>query len=216
MSNNENRIQPKAASGRLSVPQTQKRTPHIPRSQKDILGGVTVQFLSEIFRMKAATVRRRLAECEVRRYEGQSAIYDLPEAAAYLIDPKVDLREFFRTLRPEELPAQLQKDVWDAQLKRQKWMENAGELWHTTDIVETLGEMFKTIKSTVQLWQDNIDQIDQLTDKQREALSQSCDGLLHRIHESLIEAGVGQQYGNQSQQVSENGLPIPRQDSEVE
>lgn len=194
----------------MKAPQSDKRTPDAPKRQVDILGGVTTNFLSQVFRMKAATVRRRLGECEVRRYEGSSPIYDLHIAAQYLVKPQIDLREFFRTLRPDELPSLLQKDVWDAELKKQKWTIEAGELWYTEDVLEATGEVFKTIKNTAQLWQDNIDHIEHLTDKQREALSNAVHGLLNDLYTKIVEQQFSGEISNQAEQVDDNGLPVPR------
>ena len=42
-----------------------------------------------------------------------------------------------------------EKDYWDAQLKKQKFEENAGDLWRTDKVVEILAGVFKVFRENV-------------------------------------------------------------------
>ena len=69
----------------------------------------------------------------------------------------------------------------------------AGELWPTGRIQEVLGNTFLTIKSTVQLWADTIEEDDQQQGKgdmlpeHRNAIIALSDKLLDDIHHSLLK-----------------------------
>lgn len=156
------------------------------------LQGVTVAFLAQVFRMDPQKVKRKLVNCPVleSRLRGEKQVqnlYDLKTAAEFLIEPKIDPQEFIKRIRKEDLPPAINSAYWDALLKRQKWEENAGELWRTEKITEVLGTMFQTIKFTIQLWADNLERETGLTDEQREVLNRLTDSLQADIFQALSE-----------------------------
>lgn len=155
-----------------------------------VYGGVSAAWLGHVFGMDKNTIKKKLAKCPVAMMKKNTPHYAIKEAAAYLVPPKVDLLSYIRSLRPQDLPPILSDAYWAAQLKRQKWEENAGDLWRTTDVLEVLGELAKTLKTTVQLWTDELDRIHGLSDEQRKSLTQMCDGLLLEVHHILVTAPV--------------------------
>lgn len=153
----------------------------------DVTAGVTVTWIANIFHMGVGTVRRKLANCpKLQNYKG-GELYDLKIAVQYLVKPAVDISTFIKNMRPGDLPPMLQKDYWDAMLKRQRWEEEAGELWRTDQVLEVLGEAFKTVKMTIQLWPENLERVHGLSDQQRAALLQCTDGLLEDLNKALVE-----------------------------
>jgi hypothetical protein len=155
------------------------------------LQGVTVAFLSQVFRMDSARVKRRLVNCPVKvtRRRGTKQVqhlYDLQTAASYLVEPNISPEEIIRKLSREDLPPAINTAYWDAQLKRQKWEENAGQLWRTETIRSAIGGMFQTIKFTVQLWADTIERQHGLTEEQRETLNGMTDTLQQEIYDSFV------------------------------
>ena len=63
----------------------------------------------------------------------------------------------------------------------------AGDLWHSSSVLEVLGETFKSIKTTTQLWVDTIDESKTpLSNDQREALIILVDKLMGDLHEALV------------------------------
>lgn len=149
--------------------------------------GVTVYWLSQVFGLTPETVRMRLADCTPESVHGKSNRYRVRDAAPYLVDPKIDIEKYMKRMRPGDLPALLQKEIWDAKLKRQKWEAQAGDLWHTQDVIAVLSEVFATIKSTVQLWPDTVERTEGLTDDQRELLVNMGDALQDEIYQKLQE-----------------------------
>lgn len=176
------------------------------------MGGVTVSFLAQVFRIDNNTVKRRLANCPVlhSRKRGTTQtqhLYDLATAASYLIEPNVDPAEIIKSMRREDLPNAINAAYWEAQLKRQKWEENAGELWRTERIREVLGSTFQTIKFTIQLWEDTLERQTGLTENQRAALETMTDSLQAEIYDALVKnkeiAQTGPQLAEMSEMVNE-------------
>ena len=148
--------------------------------------GVTISWLAEHFKMAKPTVKKRLAALPPKAKIHNSALYDLKDAAGYLVEPKVDVSQWIQSLRPNDLPPLLQDTYWSAMIKRQKWEENAGHLWRTEAVLEVLGEAFKRINSAVKLWEDDVDRVDELSESQRQTLRGMTDGLLADLHETLV------------------------------
>jgi len=144
------------------------------------LQGVTVSFLAQVFHMDPAKVKRLLVNCPVKETRKRGTkqtqhLYDLARAAPYLVEPVVSTEELLNQIKKEDLPPHINTAFWDAQLKRQKWEENAGELWRTETIRSVIGSMFQTIKFTIQLWADTIERQTGLTEEQRDVLNTMTD-----------------------------------------
>jgi Protein of unknown function (DUF1441). len=151
------------------------------------LQGVTVYWLAQVFGMTTESVRMRLADCTPESVHGKSNRYRVKDAAPYLVDPKIDIEKYMKRMRAGDLPPLLQKEIWDAKLKRQKWEAQAGDLWHTEDVIAVLSEVFATIKSTVQLWPDTVERTVGLEDDQRELLVSMKDTLQNEVYRKLQE-----------------------------
>lgn len=154
-----------------------------------VYGGVSASWLAHVFGMDKNTVKKKLAQgCTIVGKNKGTPLYTIKEAAQYLVTPKVDLATYVKSLRPNDLPPILNDAYWAAMLKRQKWEENAGDLWRTVDVLEVFGGLSMMLKTTIQLWTDELDRVQGMTDAQRVALTQMTDGLLNNIHEILVTA----------------------------
>lgn len=149
---------------------------------------VSISFLSMVWRTNVTTAKRRLAAlAPIAHHRGNQPLYDFVQASQYLVKPRVDMREFVKKMDAADLPTSLQKDVWDARLKEQKWRQQAGDLWPTEDVLEVLGEAFQRLKTTTQLWVDQISEANTLPDPIRKDLQKRVDGLQADLHNALVE-----------------------------
>jgi hypothetical protein len=154
--------------------------------------GVTTAWLSTAFKMPEPTVRYRLRGCPIKATKTRGTkmkvhLYDLRTAAGFLVAPAFSTKEYMKALKKGDLPPALQQSVWDAMLKRQKWEENAGDLWRTDQIREVLGSTFQTIKFTVQLWADTVERQVQLSEDQRRIIIEMSDALQGAIFDALVK-----------------------------
>ena len=175
--------------------------------------GVTVAWLAQVFDMPVATVKAKLKFCppmSVRRRGTKmlSTFYSIKEAAAYLVTPAFSTADYLRAVKRGELPPALQQQIWDALLKRQKWEENAGQLWRTDKVREVLGTTFQTIKFTIQLWADTVEREVELTEEQRQVIIRLADGLQKEIYDALLtqarENATGSQLSEMPEHVGES------------
>lgn len=153
----------------------------------DVHAGVTVGWLSQVFNMDPTSIKKRLADCPPLHRRKAGFVYDLKTAAPYLVKPVFDVNKYLRGMKPNELPPQLRKEYWDASLKQQAWEENAGDLWRTKNVLEVFSDTFLMMKSTMQLWTEDLERIDGLTSDQRATVVRLVDELQNEIHRNLVE-----------------------------
>jgi hypothetical protein len=152
----------------------------------DIYTGVSVDWLSKVFRMSRQAVVTSLQNCRPIR-DGGAKHYDLATAAAYLVDPVKDLQTAMKKLRAEDLPENLRESFWNAQIKELKYQTLAGELWPTKSVEKVFGDVFKSIRSHTMLWPDTVEEKASLTPKQHAVIVGLVDQLLNELHGSLVK-----------------------------
>jgi hypothetical protein len=156
----------------------------------EITGGVSIPWMMGSFRMGRAKVVKLLQDGNVRpigTHRNGGAYYDLPEAASCLVTPKQDFKAFLKTLKPSDLPINMQENYWAAKLKEQKFRMQAGDLWATPAVMQVFGDTFKMIKSKVQLWPDTIVESVGMNDEQREIMHQLMNDLLNDLAKELMD-----------------------------
>lgn len=181
----------------------------------DIERGVSITWLAYAFHMDKNTVKRRIAPLEPIGKKLGHPVYAIRQAAAYLIQPKVDIADWIKKLRPNDLPPLLQETFWAAALKRQKWEENAGDLWRTDSILDVFGELAMSIKSQVQLWVENVDRNHNISPEIRKAITDQSDNLLAEIHKILIEAPSKKRTENQLSELTDMSPEVQIEEGDV-
>lgn len=153
----------------------------------ELMRPVTRAFLTEITRLDENVVRRRLLNCPRLGKSGQRDLYDFMTAIAHLVEPQIDLEAYIKTMNPKKLPAGLNKDVWDGMHKRLRYQRDAGDAWHTEDVIEVLGRACMLIKDRLQLVTETMRDRAKLDDAQAKRFAEMIDGLSADIHAALVE-----------------------------
>lgn len=156
------------------------------RAADNVMNGVSVPWLSRVFGIDPVTCRKRLVGCPAKQQRTSGHIYDLAEAAQYLVKPKIDPQEFLKRMKQADLPPQLQEAYWSAVLKRQKVEENAGDLWRTSDVFDLMSDVLKTVREATQLFPTTLERKSNLTPAQQASLTQMLDELQGNIHGDLL------------------------------
>lgn len=156
----------------------------------EVYGGVSANWLAMVFGHDKNTIKKKLAAANIeivgRRNGGP--LYRISDAAQYLVKPRIDLVSYVKSLRPGDLPPILNDAYWSAMLKRQKWEENAGDLWRTESVLNVFGDLALSVKTTVNLWVEEVDRQASLTPEQRAVIRDLCDKLLEQVYEQMVEA----------------------------
>ena len=150
-----------------------------------VMRGVTASWLAQVFRMDLGTVKARLRMCPPLENRKAGFTYDLKIAAQYLVKPVIDIEEYLKTMKMEELPTRFQDQYWSAMNKRQKWEENAGQLWRTEKVQAAFGEVFLLIRNAMMLWVDQLERNVAVTEAQRLGLEDMVEALQNEISAKL-------------------------------
>lgn len=152
-----------------------------------VMRGVTVGWLAQALHLNHAVVKKKLAACPVLDRKKDGFVYDLKTALPYLVKPQFDIEEYLQTARIEDLPLRLQTEYWAAKNRRREFEEASGQLWRTEQIVTVFGEVFQTMKHTMQLWVQNLEATTGLSEVQRKVLTGMVDSLQDELHSRLVK-----------------------------
>ncbi len=149
---------------------------------------VSLTFLQKVFGMDRLTVKKKLASLSpVRHGRGNSPEYSFRQAAAYLVQPKVNLADYIATLRPNDLPPYLQSAFWDAMKKRQEYEIGAKDLWRTEHIMTSVGRAFQGLSLVLKQLPDDAAIRLRLDTEQRDALQLMVETMQRELHKTLVE-----------------------------
>lgn len=150
--------------------------------------GATPSELGMMFGMSPQEVNRRIVGKVVPvKTEHKLPRYRVGDAAPFLCNVEFDVEEYLKGLSPKKMPPSLQKAFWSALRERQDYEENRGELWRTARVVEVLGEVFKSISMTAQMFEDTVSQQSELTPEQRRVIIELSEGLRTAAKASLVD-----------------------------
>ena len=76
---------------------------------------------------------------------------------------------------------------WDSAQQRNRVMRSSGDLWHTEDVIVTLGRVALMIKEETKLWVEELPGREQLTDEQYASLTDKVNDLQSSIRERLVD-----------------------------
>ena len=169
--------------------------------------GVSIAWLAQCFDLDVRTVKQRLRHCPARtrtqRGKDIVTLYDIKEASRYLVTPAFATSEYLRAVKRGDLHPALQQTIWDALLKRQKWEENAGDLWRTAKVREVLRLVFQNMKFTIQLWAATVEQQTELSRAQRDLIVEMADNLQAELYSKLVSELDGQATPSQLAEMDE-------------
>lgn len=177
-------------------------------ARREVTSAVSASTLGTIFGTSTEKVRERIGHLTpVAEFNG-APLYRIRDAAPYLVRPAgIDLEEVVRGLKPAQLPTALQKDFWAAQISRQKYEAEAGQLWYTDKVRVALGDIFKVIRQRVMQFSDTVDRQAGLTVPQRRLITELSDGLLEEMHTAIVEHFKDFSHGDERDELFEKGPP---------
>ncbi len=151
-----------------------------------IYQGATMAQICQIFGMDARDVKPKInghvTPCGKRK--GRE-IYSIKEVAAYLCPPPYDIDEFVQRMSIADLPSILRKEFWAGLRSRQLYEKEAAELWPTSEVVDMVSALFKTIRMSLLLTRETVERETELTDRQRDIVLRVIDNALEDAHAKI-------------------------------
>lgn len=172
-----------------------------------LMQGLPVSTLARLFRLERDTIRRKIADLKPIGERKGVPLYNIADVAERVVTPKVDLEAYLKKLRPQDMPQAIQKSFWDAQNGRLKFMQDAGHLWRTERVQQTIAELFKIVRQRTLLFADTVERQTSLTEDQRRVIQAMADGLLDDMHAAIVENFKNSPVEGGRDDIFENGPP---------
>ena len=155
--------------------------------EKDTLdAGFSKVWLARAFRTTRYFVDKLLASVEPKGKAGKAALYDLKDAAEFLVAGEIRWDELLKRLNKRDLPANLQTEIWAARRAEKKYRLEAGDLWPTESVLDTISSVFGMIRSTTRVWSEAMERETGLTADQRKLLAALVDQLMRELHDEVL------------------------------
>jgi hypothetical protein len=155
-----------------------------------IYQGASVNQLADLFRMKTPDVLRRLGDLKpVGVGRQNNPIYDVAQAAARLIRIPVTadmIDGYMRRVNARDLPPILNKIYWEGLMVRERYREQAGELWHTEDVARVASDAFQSLRMSVLLIPDALRDGTDLSERQFTMVQEILDKALEESRVRLV------------------------------
>lgn len=160
--------------------------------------GIAIPDLATMYGMSQEDVKEALALVKpIRGKQIRTAVYALWDALGALRGSDEggvsaeQLADYISKMKPSQLPVALQEAFWSAQIKRQKFEEERGDLWRTAAVMKVISELLRVARQSMTLMVDNVDQQTALTPRQREIVRAIGDSVLADMRERVIESFNG-------------------------
>lgn len=150
--------------------------------------GVTIRWLAIVFAMTDHMVKTRLktlAPISVGGYN--QPLYSVPEAAALLVEPKTDLKDFLTSIKEDDLPDDLRLKFWNARRARNKVLQEEGEHFHQADVMAKFSEMLLSVREKLQLIPEKVERMTGITPEQYKLIRGAVDAVQEEMYKAILE-----------------------------
>lgn len=151
-----------------------------------LLKGASIRQISLLFEVHRDVVAEAIRDGNVQPTGDRAGnpVYRVVDVAPYLVRPVSSGQKVQRR------SASTEKDYWDAQLKRQKFLENAGDLWRTEKVIDVLAEIFKHLRESIVVFLDTMEHESGLPPAQIDRTKAFGDALMQNMHDKLVALNV--------------------------
>lgn len=156
--------------------------------EEEFFDGMTIPRLAQLFRLDRRTVTEKLRPLRPTGDRRGAPTYHVADAAPYLVEPIVDIEKYLQNVGPGDLPPALQAQYWNAQNGKLKYKEQAGDLWRTSQVLEVLTGVFRSLTQSLRLLADRVESQTGLTTEQRAIIEKEIsDKALDMLRKRLVE-----------------------------
>lgn len=164
-----------------------KTGPKPVEAEEVIYQGASMSQICAIFGMDSRDVKTKInGQVKPIGMRRGFPIFSIKEVAPYLVSPPYDLDEFIQRMNIADLPPILRKEYWAGLRSRQLYEKEAAELWPTTDVVDMVSELFKTLRMALLLARENVERETELSDRQRAIITSIIDNALEDAHAKIV------------------------------
>ena len=150
--------------------------------------GLNMTQIAQAFGVENMEMARRLATIEPAGERNGAPIYRLKDIAPVIWTPTAQqIDDRMKHLHHSLLPKLLSKEYWSGKRSKQEYQIRAAQLWPTSRVVESVGELFKLMRMNLTLMSDAVERQTELTERQRQIIKDQTDNALAELRRSIIE-----------------------------
>lgn len=155
--------------------------------------GASISQLGRLFGMDNRNVASKIHAVDPVGRRAGNPIYAVKDVAPYLVETQLDINDievviaYVRKLNHTNLPKMLTKEFWAAMTAKQRYEENAGDLWRTENVVEAYSQLVNTIRMPLVLAIDTVQGEVELSDRQRKIMTAIIDNLLGELSNAVVK-----------------------------
>lgn len=156
--------------------------------------GASVSQLCKIFHMDARDVSRKMRNVIPTGMRRGFPVWSVKDAAQALVAPKVseaEVLEYISGMNFRNLPAALNKEVWNGLRARLRFEQEQGDLWKTDRVQLAINTVVQIVRMNVLLMPDRLARSGTITPEQRESLQLQADALLEDLKTQIQKAMKG-------------------------
>lgn len=171
-----------------STDDSAKRGPKTTDEDNNIVyGGATMTQICEMFRMDSRDVNAKLnGQAKPIGIRRGVPTYAVKDVAPYLVSPPYDIDEFIQRMSIADLPPLLRKEYWAGLRSRQLYEKEAAELWPTSDVVDMVSSLFKTLRMSLLLTREGVERETELSERQRQIITRIIDNALEDAYAATV------------------------------
>lgn len=151
--------------------------------------GVTIKQGGIVFHIHNTELGNLVRKADLKPSGQRSGadIYTLKDLASVCVPPIWTDEQWEEVLHKGHFPASLKKDFWAAKKARLEYLINAGEYWHTDDVIAAVSELNKNFAMGVRLIPDTLDRLTSLTVEQRKQVTELLDEVMQGVAKTIAE-----------------------------
>lgn len=151
--------------------------------------GITVKQASIVFHVHNTELGNlvRKANLQPTGERSGAKTYAIKDLASVCVPPIWTDEQWENVLHKGHFPATLKKDFWAAKKARLDYLINAGEYWHTEDVIEAVSELNKNFAMGVKLIPDTLDRITGLSVEQRKLIVELLDEVMLGVAKTVAD-----------------------------
>lgn len=148
---------------------------------------VGITFMASVLGVETRRLLHKLSRCpSVGTNKKGAPLYMFKDAIRYCVEPKIDMAQWIKSQSATSLPPMINKNFWEAERTKMRVKAEAGELWHTNDVLQVYGEAAMAIKNEMTLWIENLPGSQELTTEQYDALRKKVIELQQTITDVMV------------------------------
>lgn len=154
-----------------------------------LLEGLNIRQAAAVFHIHNVEMGNLIRKANIQPIGTRNGVnvYSIPDLASVCVSPVWTDKQWEDVMHKGHFPEKLKKDFWASRTYRLKYLREAGEYWHTSEVINAVSEMNKTFAMGVKLIPDALERLTTLTPEQKSTVTELLDDVMRGIYKTVQE-----------------------------